>query len=134
MNHGITLRGLRTSALVVAGSGALCSLVFALILYGSLPSLFLEDITCTLLPYIVVAVAARLSPVRTLVVVALLAALSVLVLESYTFIDLALSPYFSINDIELVTEPLEWCVSLLALVAAFIGFLWRIIHDRATGR
>jgi hypothetical protein len=126
MNPGLTLKRVRTSAIAMAGSGALCSLVFALVLYGSYPSIFFEKITWNIPPFVIIAVAGRLSRVRSLALVALLAGLSVLVLEAYTFIDLVRSRGV-INDIELPTAPWQWLLALLAFVSAFIGFMmWKI--------
>ncbi len=132
MNQRVTLKRVRTGAIAMAGSGALCSFVFALVLYGAYPSIFFEKIAWDIPPFIIIAAAGRLSPVRTLALVALLAALSVLVLETYTFIDLV-RWRGTINDIELFTAPWQWLLSLLAFVAAFIGFIvWKIRHVPAS--
>jgi hypothetical protein len=114
----------------MASSGAWCSLVFGLVLYGAHPSILFEKYAWDIPPFIFIAVAGRLSPVRSLALVVLLAWLSVLVLECYTFIDLVRSRSVgAINDIELLTGPCQWLVSLLALMVASVGFIvWKLRH------
>lgn len=116
MLNQITLKQVRIGAWATAGLGIILSLAFSL---GFYRAVYLEELLWDMPPYIFVSGAAWMSGTRGSASLVLLAAVSVLALGAYTWIDLMHTAGI-INDIQLVTAPWQWLLSLLALILGCI--------------
>ena len=86
----------------------------------------LDELIQVATPYFVVAGAAALSCNRTLAAISLAASLAIVALGAWTYLSLARSGPYAINDITLHTFGSQRLLSYAALTAAAIGF---IVHS-----
>ena len=116
------------ATLISAACGVLGLLVFSYFWSNryALRHPSLDEFTHVAIPYFVVAGAAALSCNRTLAVISLAASLAIVALGAWTYLSLARSGPYAINDITLHTFGSQRLLSYAALTASAIGF---IVHS-----
>jgi hypothetical protein len=117
---------------IAAETVACCSIAFSTVFFmvgpfysersGFAYSFFFADAK----PYVVVAVAALLARTRGPAAICVAAALCVLAVGIYTYVDWIRVPY--INDIDLFTFPLKWLFAAAALLVSGISLIVRLSH------
>ena len=128
MVASITAKRLRIAAAMVAGGSIAFSFVFFLVgpFYSSRAGFAYSFFAADAAPYAAVAVSALLARTRGPAAVCLAAALCVLAVGVYTYLDWIRVPF--INDINLLTFPLKWLSAVAALLIASIAVLARVLN------